>query len=101
MFTNLPAEVIEQLIEVLQSCSRVESAVIYGSYAKGTATPRSDIDLAIKGGKLERFDISALAMAFDESNIIQQVDLQNYHEIRNTALKEHIDRVGIEVYSRP
>lgn len=100
MSIDLPPSVIEQLTEILESAPRIESAVIYGSYAKGTATPRSDIDLAIKGSKLERFDISALAMAFDESDIIQQVDLQNYDEIRNTALKDHIDRVGVEVYRR-
>ena len=95
---SIPEATLVKIQEILRQSHKVESAVLYGSHAKGTAKPRSDIDLAIKGSELDRFDIADLLLAFDESDIISEIDLQNYQEIKNVLLKDHIDRVGIEVY---
>jgi len=96
---SIPTHITKAINELLKQSPKVESAVLYGSHAKGTAKARSDIDLAIKGETLNRFDIANLILAFDDSDIIVQIDLQNYHEIKNTLLKGHIDRVGIEIYN--
>ncbi len=39
-------------------------------------------------------------MELDDSDIPYQVDLQNYHDLKNKQLIDHIDRVGIEIYQR-
>jgi predicted nucleotidyltransferase len=95
---SIPNVTLTEIQGILRQNSKVESAVLYGSHAKGIAKPTSDIDLAIKGTRLDRFDIANLLLAFDDSNIISEIDLQNYQEIKNNLLKDHIDRVGIEIY---
>jgi predicted nucleotidyltransferase len=95
---SISEAILINIQSILSHHPKVVSAVLYGSHAKGTAKTRSDIDLAIKGEALNRFDIADLTLAFDDSDIILQVDLQNYHDIKNIHLKEHIDRVGIELY---
>ena len=74
--------------------------ILYGSRAKGTHHPRSDIDLALKGAHLDRFDIGAVQMDLDDLDIPWQVDVQHYDDLRNPALREHINRVGVVILSR-
>ena len=39
-------------------------------------------------------------MTFEEKGITQKADLINYYSIKEPLLTEHIDRVGIELFSR-
>jgi len=49
-------ELVSDYIESLeQQGVMVERAILYGSYAKGTASPNSDIDLVIISADLERW----------------------------------------------
>ena len=95
----LPKDTHLQLINIFQAFPEVEQVKLYGSRAKGTATNRSDIDLAAYGTRLNRFIIAEILMACDDSEIVNQVDLQDYAEIKNLSLKEHISRVGVTIYS--
>jgi len=96
--SSIPETTQQNIQQLLKQYPAVTEAIIYGSHAKGTATERSDIDIAVKGAELDRFTIAELFSAFDDSNIVQQVDLQHYEEIKNPALKEHIDRIGVTIY---
>mgnify|MGYP003249006910 CR=1 FL=1 len=58
----------------------------------------SDIDIAVKG-TVSKDVLSALLVAFDETVLPYFVDIVVYDHIKNIALKEHIDRVGICIYS--
>lgn len=99
--TSIPEATQQDIQQLLEQYPAVTEAIIYGSHAKGTATERSDIDIAVKGEQLDRFIIADLFASFDDSDIIQPVDLQHYEDIKNPALKEHIDRIGMTIYSRP
>ena len=52
-------EVIQKIIEYLHQNTDIDVVWLYGSHAKGTAQPHSDIDLAIafKNFDLESFDM--------------------------------------------
>ena len=78
----------------------IEQAILYGSRAKGTHHTRSDIDIALKGALLDRFDMGAVQMDLDDLDISWQVDVQHYEALRNPALREHIDLVGVIIWTR-
>jgi type I restriction enzyme S subunit len=97
---GLAQHIIDTLITVFEENPRVDKALIFGSRAKGNYRPDSDIDIALKGQDLSTDDIIAISVAFEEKGITHKVDLINYHSIKEPDLKDHIDRVGIEMYSR-
>lgn len=77
--------------------SNITQVKLYGSRAKGTHYERSDIDLAIFGEGVDRFEMAKLLMNLDETDIIYPIDLQHYEAIKNSKLKAHIDRVGVSL----
>lgn len=96
---GLDQHIIDKLITVFEQNSKVDKALVFGSRAKGNYRPDSDIDIAIKGQDLNTHDIIAMSVAFEEKEITHKIDLINYDNINEPALKDHIDRVGIELYS--
>jgi type I restriction enzyme S subunit len=97
---GLEQHIIDKLIAVFEQHSKVDKAFVFGSRAKGNYRPDSDIDITIKGQELNTDDIIAMSVAFEEKGITHKVDLINYDTIKEPDLKDHIDRVGIELYSR-
>lgn len=97
---GLEQHIIDNLISVFEQNSKVDKAFVFGSRAKGNYRPDSDIDIAIKGYDITTDDIIAMSVAFESKGITYKIDLINYHTIKEPDLKEHIGRVGIELYSR-
>lgn len=97
---GLEVQVIENIISVLEQHPKVDKAFVFGSRAKGNYRPDSDIDIAIKGNGITTDDIIAISVAIETIGITHKFDLIDYNSIKEPALKEHIDRVGIEFYSR-
>lgn len=95
---GLTDSILSQLQGVLTQYPHVFSAKIYGSRAKGTFNDRSDIDIALIGNDITRFEVTGILLELDESNIPYSFDFNIYHEIKNVALKEHIDRIGKRIY---
>jgi len=91
---------IEKIQQVFETNTKVDKAFVFGSRAKGNYKEGSDIDIAIKGNELNFSDVRSLLGMLDELNLIYDIDLLDYDKIKEPALKEHIDRVGIEFYSR-
>lgn len=97
---GLTDDVIGKIQKVFESNARVDKAYVFGSRAKGNYRDGSDIDIAIKGKELTFDDVLSLNVKLDDCNLIYQIDLLDYAAIKEPVLKEHIDRVGIEFYSR-
>lgn len=97
---GLEQHIIDKLISVFEQNSKVDKAYIFGSRAKGNYRPDSDIDIAIKGQDITTDDIISMSVDFESKGINYKIDLINYHTIKEPDLKEHINRVGIEFYSR-
>ena len=91
---------IEILTKLFRAQPKITRVKVYGSRAKGTYHERSDIDLVIYGGGVDRFMISNLLLDLQSSDLPYIVDLQYYNDIKNQALREHIDRVGVVFYER-
>jgi type I restriction enzyme S subunit len=97
---GLAQPIIDKLIAIFEQYPKVNKALVFGSRAKGNFRPDSDIDIAIKGQDLNTDDIIAMSVAFEEKGTTHKIDLINYDTIKEPDLKDHIDRVGIELYSR-
>lgn len=85
--------------EVLRRHEEVTKGKIFGSRAKGNSAPNSDIDLALWGN----ISLSALATIvgeLDELPLPYRFDVQVYKAICHQPLREHIDRVGQDFFSK-
>lgn len=100
MHFGLSDKVVEKLHQVFADYPKVDKAIVFGSRAKGNYKEGSDIDIAIKGQELSYNDLLSLNRKLDELNLPYKIDLINYHTIEEPALTEHIDREGMELYSR-
>jgi len=90
---GLSVGTIEAVRRVLAACSGVEKVVIYGSRAKGTFRPGSDIDLVIYGSVSDD-ELSRLLHCLDELNTPYLFDIIRYQDIDSDELRAHIARVG-------
>ena len=86
------------VIWVFQSFPEIEQVILYGSRAKGTNKPGSDIDLTIKGKNLNLQLINKIDLELDDLLLAYTFDLSIYNQIDNSDLLEHIKRVGKDFY---
>lgn len=97
---GLPEEILRKLRDALGEFPAVDKAVIYGSRAKGTDRPGSDIDLALFGDRLTHRDLLRIETALDELNLPWFIDASLHHEIENPDLRAHIRRVGKTLFEK-
>jgi len=97
---GLEENIIEKITRILEEQPKVDKAYIFGSRAKGNYRPDSDIDIALKGYDLTVEDVLKMSGAIDKLKIGYEVDLVDYESIKEKALRDHVDRVGMEFYSR-
>lgn len=97
---GLSAVTIAAIRQIFAQDSAVELAVLFGSRAKGTHRPGSDIDLVLVGAKLDIDRLGRLTRQLEESSIPYQIDLCWLQTINNPALLGHIERVGKVFYVR-
>ena len=94
---SLPKATLARLQEVFGAYPDLTAVVLYGSYATGNATPRSDIDLATVGIS-DRYRLGRLSLDLEDLPIPQKCDVQAYESIEYAPLKRHIDERGITIY---
>lgn len=100
MIAQLTEDYLVRIASVFEQFSAVESVLLFGSRALGTARANSDIDLAIKGADIDATTPFKLAIQLDDLLIPNEIDVVVYDRIQNDALREHIDRHGVEVYRK-
>lgn len=86
--------------DILSKYSEVKSVVVFGSRAKGTFKLGSDVDLAIMDAEVKEGVADKLNSYFSDSCLPYFVDLVCYSSLKDSDLKEHIDRVGVPFYSQ-
>lgn len=91
---------LETICEYLSRYPEIEKATIFGSRAKGNYKNGSDIDIALYGKNVTLDTITSVNYILnEESPFIYYFDALSYEGIENKELKEHIDRVCIEIYN--
>lgn len=95
----LPAET-QMLRKLFEAEPTVSEVILYGSRAKGTHRPGSDIDLTLKGEGLSMVQMIDLSSKIDDLLLPYEVDLSIFGHIDNPDLTDHILRGGKVVFSR-
>jgi predicted nucleotidyltransferase len=88
------------ILSTITSVQAVDQVVLYGSRAKGNFKEGSDIDLALMGQDLDHKRMMDLRIMLEELMLPWEIDLLHYGADLDPALKDHIDRVGITLYSK-
>lgn len=79
---DLPPDHLEIILRILAQHVPDAEARVFGSRVNGGAAKHSDIDIAIKDReKLTLTALSALANAFEESDLPFRVDIVDWHGI--------------------
>lgn len=96
----LAADALELVRSVLRCHPEVVAATLFGSRAKGTHHERSDVDLALSGA-LDALAAEAIAAELEDLPLPYRFDVHALDAIVYTPLREHIERVGIQIYPEP
>lgn len=91
------ANVKPEVFDVIQDIARrriVSRVLLYGSRARGTSQPRSDIDLAAEGGDVLNFSFDV----DEQTPTLLRFDIVNLDTLGNTELRSDIARDGVVVY---
>ena len=92
---GLDAKTLEFIESCFEKYPEIVWVKIYGSRAKGNYQRGSDIDIAFSSS----VNYSAkLLGALDNLPLPYMFDVTHYESLKNQALKEHIDRVGVLIY---
>jgi len=93
-------DVVRIITPILQP-SPVRRVILFGSYAKGTNTPNSDIDLIIdSNGQLRGIDFFALSSELSQALPIE-ADIFEMREINpNSNMYDAIAQEGVVIYDR-
>ena len=92
---------MDSIIAVLIKQPTVEKSFIFGSRAKGNFKKGNDVDLALKGRYLNFDVISQISYQLnEETKMPYNFDVLNYHTLEEPDLINHIDSIGIEIYSK-
>lgn len=97
---GLPGEVQEKLNSVFRKYLSIDRVTLYGSRAKGTHKPASDIDLTIFSAEMGFEEFVKVLEDLDELLLPFKIDLSIFSSIDNESLKEHILRVGMTFYEK-
>lgn len=97
---GLKESVIARIIGVFTQYPDVESAILYGSRAKGNYREGSDIDLTLTGAKLTYRTISQLENKIDDLLLPYLFDISILSHIENSNVVEQIQRFGIPFYEK-
>lgn len=97
---GLSEQTLARICGVFAAHPSIEKAVLYGSRAKGTYKPGSDIDLTLHGDALTSRELGVIVEELDDLLLPYQIDLSLFSQIGHAKLREHIERVGVEFYRR-
>ncbi len=97
--TGLTDRELDQICAVFRPVAAIREVVLFGSRARGSHRPESDIDLALVG-VADELQAEAVAETLESLPLPYRFDVKAYDGIRYAPLLEHIKRVGISLYRR-
>lgn len=88
------------LHELFAENEKIEQVILYGSRAKGTYKPFSDVDITIVGKGLTEQDVNRLYAALEKSSIPYMFDIFTFDTLKNEIREDHNSRCGIILYQK-
>lgn len=85
------------LTELFRRHASIERVLIFGSRAKGSAKPWSDIDLAVVAPGMSDQEFSQLLSELDGLDLVFKLDLLHFDRLTGQPkLREAIERQGLD-----
>ncbi len=97
---GLSDQTLDKIRDALIRFPAIERAVLFGSRAKGTHKPGSDIDLALTGDSLDWRTVGQVYDALDDLLLPYEFSLIHRNDDTDPEVTAHIDRVGIAIFDR-
>lgn len=91
---------IQKLQDLFAANEHVEQVILYGSRAKGTHKPFSDVDITLVGENLTDADLKKLSLAIDDLLLPYIFDISLFSTLKNDDLIDHIRRNGVALYQK-
>ena len=93
--TGIKQQVINEICELAQKYN-VEQVLLFGSRSRGDYKRTSDIDLAVKGGDIDRFALDVN----EETSTLLQFDIIDADRKMQPELMESIEKEGVVLYEK-
>ena len=97
---GLSEAVQSELVKVFSQIPGIHRVILFGSRAKGSFKPGSDIDLAIEAPDLSTRDLLQIKTIIDDLMLPFKVDVLLRHQLEDASLEDHIQRVGLVFYHK-
>ena len=92
---------IKTVVEPIVKGTKVEKIVLFGSYAKGSASDHSDIDLCmISNGVITGLAFYDLKSKFEDAFNVDVDLLPDLDIIPNSPVDKQINETGVVIYER-
>ena len=95
MTNSLPLRVADAITRFAEECG-VRQVILFGSRARGTNGPRSDVDIAVRGGD---FDASYWAVKERMPSLLL-FDIVSLDSGISAELQREIDKDGVTIYEK-
>lgn len=93
--------VLQQIISLFTTYQGVEAVYLFGSRSNGTASERSDYDIAIRTYGLSDKEFNLLALQLQEEiNTLHKIDLIHLNTLSNPVLLSNIINKGTILFKR-
>lgn len=99
---GITADLVHAISAVCERFPAVRRAYVFGSFARGTAGPESDIDLRVElspGAAFNLHDLDHLCKQIEQA-VGRDVDAVSARKIKNDSLARAIEREKVLVYER-
>ena len=97
---GLDDNIFNQIGEIFGKYQDIEKVILFGSRAKGSYKKGSDIDIAIVSKSMDLKTLHDIENEIDEMMMPYIFDIKIYHNIKNSNLLEHINRIGKIIYRK-
>jgi len=91
---------LQIIVDVIKVHPQIDEAIIFGSRALNTHKKGSDIDIVLKGREIEVLSAKISGILNEETPLPYFCDVIDYNLIDNEDLRNHIDRVGRQIYKK-
>lgn len=91
---------LKLISKTFSNFTEIEKALIFGSRAMGNYKPYSDIDIALFGAAIDLTLQNKIENQLDDLLLPYKFDICVFEKIHNADLIDHINRVGINIFSR-
>lgn len=89
------------IVDITKQFEEINEIILFGSRAMGNFKRGSDVDLALKGERVTKSIVHQVDDYLNEQSLMPYFfDVLDYKEIKNTALKNHIDTEGKTLYKK-